>query len=79
MLRPPRLVADGEGRVLVFEEAFCDREAEPASAVGVGCWGSADARFEDVGEEVGVDSGVTWTVDSSVAPQLRRTGAPAGL
>jgi hypothetical protein len=37
------LVVDREGGVLVFEEAFRDRRAEPGSAVGAaGCWGSVD-------------------------------------
>jgi hypothetical protein len=37
------LVVDREGGVLVFEEAFRDRRAEPGSAAGAaGCWGSVD-------------------------------------
>src|SRR5512133_1594265 len=52
-----RSVVGGEGGVLVFEEAFRDRESEPGSAVGTaGGGGSADAGLEDVWEEVGVDS-----------------------
>ena len=44
--------------MLVLEEALGDREAEPGPVVGTaGCRGSADAGFEDVWEEVGVDSG----------------------
>ena len=71
-----RLVVDGEGGVLVFEEAFRDREAEPGPAVGAaGCRGSADAGFEDVWEEVGVDSG-SVVLDGDLDGRLVR-GGPA--
>jgi hypothetical protein len=51
------LVVDRDGGTLVFEEAFRDGQAEPRAVVGAaGCCGSADAGFEDVWEEVGVDS-----------------------
>ena len=43
--------------MLVFEKAFRDREAESGTAVGTaGCWISPDAGFEDVWEEIWVDS-----------------------
>jgi hypothetical protein len=52
------VVAGVDRGVLVFEEAFGDGEAEPGSAVLAGGGrASADAGFEDVGEEVGVDPG----------------------
>ena len=44
--------------MLVLEEAFRDRQAEPGPVVAAAAGrGSADAGLEDVREEVGVDSG----------------------
>ena len=80
------LVVDGDGGVLVFEEALCDRQAEPGSAVGAaGGRGSADAGLEDVREEVGVDSGAVVSdgdLDGRLVrggPARRGSAAPGGL
>ncbi|MFZ1879597.1 MAG: hypothetical protein WAU41_05470 [Gaiellaceae bacterium] len=70
------LVAGGQGGVLVFEEAFGDREAEPRATVrDAGCWGSADASFEDVWEEVWVDSGSAVSDRDLDGRLIRRTPA----